>query len=458
MHVRSRMWFAALVVTCVAGAALHLAAVAQTPTTDDQAAAAKAEAFVDRLAASDVGAAENMFDQTMKGAMPVDRLGATWAGLTSQFGAFTRRLPSRVVNGGLARVVIVPCQFSRATLDLQIAISPADEISGLFVRPSAAGAPASAPDLPGYADPARYKEQEVVVGSGAWKLPGTLTMPVGAGPFPAIVLVQGSGPADRDETVGPNKPFRDLALGLASRGVAVLRYEKRTREYGPEVARIPDLTVREETIDDAVAAVALVGADARVDRRRIVVLGHSLGGTLIPRIAAATADPAGFVILAGGVRRLDEALLAQVQYLAGLDGSISSDEQQQIDAARRIVTSVQNLRPEDAGGAVTIFGAPASYWLDLRAYDPIAAARAVTRPMLILQGERDYQVTMDDFSSWKAALGARRDVTFKSVPGARSPLHGRIGPSTPQEYERAGHVADEVIADLANWVAHLAPR
>src|SRR5437868_1155092 len=72
-----------------------------------------------------------------------------------------------------------------------------------------------------------FDEREVTVGKGEWELPGTLGLPKGSGPFPAVVLVQGSGPQDRDETMGVNKPFQDIAWGLASNGIAVLRYDKR---------------------------------------------------------------------------------------------------------------------------------------------------------------------------------------------------------------------------------------
>ncbi len=117
-------------------------------------------------------------------------------------------------------------------------------LSGLSMRPPAPEVPYAPPD---YAVAGAYTEREVTVGSGEWALPGTLTMPAGPGRFPAVVLVHGSGPNDRDETFGPNKTFKDLALGLASRGVAVLRYDKRTKVYGAKIAPLKQFTVKEET-------------------------------------------------------------------------------------------------------------------------------------------------------------------------------------------------------------------
>src|SRR5205085_5456531 len=165
---------------------------------------------------------------------------------------------------------------------------------------------------PSYVNPESFTEKQVKVGKGEWELPATLTIPKGDGPFPALVLVHGSGPHDRDETIGPNKPFRDLAEGLASRGVAVLRYDKRSL-----VSPLGIRTVNEEVVEDAKAAIELLSAEPRIDRRRIIVLGHSLGGTLAPRIAAEDPRTAGIVILAGAARPFEDLLVEQLRYLTG---------------------------------------------------------------------------------------------------------------------------------------------
>jgi dienelactone hydrolase len=137
-------------------------------------------------------------------------------------------------------------------------------------------------------------------------------MPIGAGPFPAIVLVHGSGPNDRDETIGPNKPFRDLALGLASRGIAVLRYDKRTKAYPAKLAASKDLTVKEEVIDDALEGVKTARSQPKIDPARVFVLGHSLGGMLIPRVAAGDASLAGVIASPG--RRARSIRRSSIRY------------------------------------------------------------------------------------------------------------------------------------------------
>jgi hypothetical protein len=271
-----------------------------------------------------------------------------------------------------------------------------------------------------------------------------------------VVLVHGSGPGDRDQTIGPNKPFRDLALGLASRGVAVLRYDKRTRVHGDKMTSLARLTVKEEVIDDVIAAIALLRATDGIDPKRIFVAGHSLGGMLIPRIAAAAgSDIRGVIILAGAVRSLEQSIADQTRYLALADGKISPDEQPLVDEAAALVARVKALEPTDPPISFAGVSAPASYWVDLRGYNPPLAAQKVTLPMLILQGERDYQVTMEDFAKWKAAVGARADVTVKSYPALNHLFIAGTGPSAPGEYMTPGHVAEEAVRDIAAWVTKL---
>jgi uncharacterized protein len=417
----------------------------------------RARAFVDLMARGQYATAFESFTPQMKAAMPVERLRATWDGLTAHAGPFQRQVASSTVPRGVLSVVVITCAFERATFDVHVTVNPANLVGGLFLRP-AVQAVTYAP--PAYASPAASKESDVTVGTGQWALPATLTMPVGPGlgPVPAVVLVHGSGPGDRDATVGQIKQFKDLALGLGSRGIAVLRYDKRTRVHASLMRDLPGFTVKDETIDDAIAAVQLLRGTPGVDPNRIVLLGHSLGGMLVPRIAAAGPPVAGFVVMAGAARPLPQAVVAQARYLAHADGVTSAAEQAQIDQLEQLMARVTALGPADAAKPERIFGAPASYWLDLRGYDPPAAAARVTQPMLVLQGERDYQVTMEEFARWKSALAGRTDVAFRSYPTLNHLFVAGSGKSVPAEYDRPGHISETVVSDIASWVLALVPR
>ena len=439
---------AAVVMAAIVAFGLPALARQQVPPPSPSRVAA-AEAIAAALVARDFAKVVAQFDATMKAALSEEALRTGWDTTLTQIGPFVRRAAAQEQVRGAYIAVLVPCEFERGKLDLTIVFNASGEISGLSMRPPAQEVSYQAPD---YAVAGTFTEREVTVGSGEWALPGTLTLPAGTGRFPAVVLVHGSGPNDRDETIGPNKPFKDLALGLASRGIAVLRYDKRTKVYGAKVAALTQFTVKEEVIDDALAAVALLRAEPSVDPGRIFVIGHSLGGMIVPRIAEADARLAGIIVMAGAVRSLDQAMYDQYRYLANADGTVTAAEQQQIDGAKKTMEAVASLTPADAKAGKSISGAPASYWLDLRGYDPPSAAGKLPQRILVLQGERDYQVTTSDFVRWEAALSGNPRVQFKLYQPLNHLFIPGTGKSLPAEYAVPGHVLVDVVNDIANWI------
>jgi dienelactone hydrolase len=308
-----------------------------------------------------------------------------------------------------------------------------------------------------FAQTGAIMEREVTFGA-APGLPGTLTLPAGDGRVPAVVLVHGSGPGDRDETVGANKPFRDLAAGLGARGIAVLRYDKRTK-VAPLSFIGRAFTVEDEVVNDALAAVELLRHEPRIDPARIVLVGHSLGGMLAPRIATRDAKLAGIVLMAGATRKsLPDMVEAQFAYLAGLPGADSAAIAKQRMMLEAPMQQVRALTPADAANTTPIAGAPASYWLDLAQYDIVAVTRALTLPILVLQGERDYQVPPEDVRAWVAAVGAHPGLEVRFHPSLNHLFIAGTGTPSPAEYGTPGAVDAAVIDDLAGWMKGLPPR
>jgi len=388
-----------------------------------------AKRILDLLKAEKFDDVAKEFNAQVAGLLPASQLATVWKAVLGQAGAFTAIIDEQVRTPGGVTAVILGCQFEKTALDVIVAFDAADKIAGLQLVPRQAPRPPPAPTSD------RFKEEAVTVGGDEWSLPGTLAMPVGpiAG---ALVLVHGSGPNDRDETVGANAPFRDLAWGLANRGIAVLRYEKRTRIHAAQLAAVKNFTVREEAIDDAIRAAALLRAHDRIDAKRVFLLGHSLGGTLAPRIAAADPTLAGIVIMAGSTRKLADVAREQIAYLASLTPNVPSTAEAREAALKTLLSA-----------------APDSYWNDLDAYNPAQTAATLTIPMLILQGERDYQVTMEDLKLWRDALDRRAGVTIKTYPALNHLFLPGEGKSTPAEYQRAGHIPDAVLDDIAAWIA-----
>jgi len=412
----------------------------------------KAQQIVALMSQGDFSAAAADFDSTMKARLPAGKLEELWNSLTAQMGAFKGQRGVRQTTAQQYVRVFVTCEFEKATLDFQLTFTPALKVAGLFILPSQSG---SAYIPPPYMTPDAFRERDAVVGSGEWALPGILSLPAGDGPFPAVVLVHGSGPNDRDETVGPNKPFRDLALGLASQGIAVLRYEKRTREHGMKFISLLKnrFTVDDETVDDALAAVSLLRRTERIDPSKIFVLGHSLGGSIIPRVGKRDTSVAGLIVMAGATRPIEDIYLDQMEYLLPMQGISPDSVRSQLDAIRQQVARVKDpaLSPETPGSDL-LLGLPASYWLDLQNYRPSTVAATLPQRMLILQGARDYQVTMTDFDGWRVALSARPNVTFKSYPLLNHLFMEGEGKSVPAEYMKAGHIPVYVIGDIASWI------
>ena len=427
------------------------------PQTSPAVLTLKAENLIDQLGRGDYAAATSDFTDEMKTAAPEATLKDIWEQLLVQRGAFIQRSASTnsVVQG--YQTVFVTCQFEKGELDAQVTFDNQDKIAGLhFTAHQAAGATPIPYNMPAYVQRDSFQETNVTVGSGEWALPGTLTMPNGPGPFPAVVLVHGSGPNDRDETIGPNKPFKDLAWGLASQGIAVLRYDKRTKvhaaQFTPDV--LAKLTLQQETIDDALLAAQLLRNTQDIDPQRIYVLGHSLGAMAAPRIGQQDSALAGLILLAGPTVPLEDEVLDQYTYLFNLDGSLSDAEKAQLEKIQAQVAQVKDPNLSDQVPASELpLGIQAAYWLDLRDYHPAEVAKTLAMPMLVLQGGRDYQVNpTKDFEGWKTALADKANAVLKLYPALNHLMIAGQGPSTPAEYQTEGHVSEEVVKDIANWV------
>jgi len=421
---------------------------------------ARAKAFIDALAVKDFAAAYDFFADEVKAKLPIEAMPQLWGQINGQFGDFKSQgkiIKIAIPNGEKIATI---CEFEKSSIAISTAFDKNGKIQGFFFEDpqtlsAKAGSKKETPkyETPNYAVANSFTETDVTVGAGEWALPATLTMPKGKTNVPAIVLVHGSGPGDRDESHGSNKTFKDLAWGLASEGIAVLRYDKRTLVHGA----VKNFTVNEETVEDALLAAALLRKTANVDAKKVYLLGHSLGGYIFPRIAQKDEKISGFVSLAGGVQPLEDIILEQNIYLASLNGSISKEDETEIANVKKTLAEIKNLKAADAAAERSFFGLPVSYWYDLQSYRPLEIAAKIKRPMLILQGESDFQVTMKDYEMSKAALGKRKNVTLKSYPNLTHLFMERNGAGKPgiADYEQPNHVSAQVVKDIADWITEI---
>lgn len=358
------------------------------------------------------------------------------------YGAWRQTGDPQEVDQEEFRTIVYPVEFENGVLNISITFDSDNRIAGLHYAPGPAGSVSQTQDT---------REMEVSFGEDPYIISGSLTLPAAKGPFPAVVLVQGSGPSDRNETVGANTPFLDIASFLADNGIASLRYDKRTYTYGAQMN--PEaITPYEETIQDAAFAFDFLKTQPDIDPDRIFVLGHSLGGYLMPLIAENTPGAAGYILAAAPSSRLEDLIAAQYDYIFHLDGDLSAEEKTQLSEIEKQRDAVRMLAPSSTLLAADLLGAGKDYWLYLKGYDPAAEIVNIQQPLLFLQGGRDYQVPPGELAVYQSALAGNANATFKTYPDLNHLLYAGQGTPGPDEYEVPGHVGSALLSDLADWI------
>lgn len=408
----------------------------------------KSQDFFKLLSEEKYTEAYGFFDSTFQAKVPETKIKEIWEKLGEKLGKYESGSVSSSKSQGELFAVVIDIKFTNDTQPFLLAFNKEEKMVGFFLQPKS---PAEGYVLPAYADTTLYKEEEVYVKAAGHNLVGLLTSPKKAVNYPVVVLVHGSGPNDMDATYGPNKPLKDLALGLAAKGIASIRYVKRTMLYPGEF--VGAFTVKEEVMDDAAAAIALARTIAEADKKQIYVLGHSLGGMLAPRMSLLAPDLKGLIMVAAPARKLSDMIIDQNKFLFSLMNDTTAEGKKQLDTivaeyAKGALTKLGTIKPDSV-----IAGLPASYWVDLNANNQVDAAKKISKQRIyIAQGENDYQVTTTDFNLWKTALGTKKNVTFKLYPELNHMLSAHSEKSTPQQYQTHASVSETLISDIAAWI------
>jgi dienelactone hydrolase len=299
----------------------------------------------------------------------------------------------------------------------------------------------------------KYYETKIAVKTGTLSLPGALCVPNNVKNPPVVILLAGSGPNDKDESIGPNKPLKDLATGLASNGIATYRYDKRTLTYAKESSQQMDkFDLNKEVIDDALSAVEMLKKNPEFKNSKIFIVGHSLGAMCAPLIASKSKSVNGIVLLAGNAQPLEDLLLEQYNYVFGID-SINADEKKEIDTLTKQIKILKDPKLLKAATKEQLpLNLPSFYWQSFTKYNQVQVAKKIKQPILVIQGERDYQVTMADFNLWKQNLEGDPKNQFISYPSLNHMLMKGEGKSVPAEYEKQGNVDEQIILDITKWI------
>ncbi len=301
--------------------------------------------------------------------------------------------------------------------------------------------------------------EEIITLGTEYPLNGLLTLPDNTNsPVPACVLVHGSGSSDMNEHIGKVYPFRDIASELALHGIACLRYDKRSYTHGRRMLKEKKLiTVKEETIEDAIKAADLLRSDPRIDSERIYVIGHSMGAMLAPRIDAEGGNFKGLILMAGSPYTLPDILIRQFDELASKSNFLlKAVIRKQKEKYEQLFADLETMSDEDAkkknmGGGTTLY-----YFKEMNSHPAMDYLQNTEKPVLIMQGEKDFQAKADiDYQKYRELLQDRDNVTFRLYPDLNHlfmhSVYGDIA-KVSKEYSKPQHIPSEVIADIADWI------
>jgi dienelactone hydrolase len=385
------------------------------------------------------------FDTSVTSRLDTAKLRKIWENLEKVAGPFQSVLEVTTDHQPTYDVVIQKTQFEKKKIDFKLVFGSNDKVKGISFLP---GEPKIQYKLPDYYKPDMVVERPLALQNGPYRLPGVLSEPKTPGRHPVVVLIHGSGPNDKDESVGPMKIFKDFACGLPLQGIAVYRYDKRLRIYAAKMMKDKDLTVEEETVEDAIAAVKMLKADSTIDSNQVFLCGHGLGGMLLPRIAKGV-NVKGMIFIAVNSRPLSETIYDQTAYVISLD-STEQNKKALMDSVDRQMQIIRTLKKPTADTSF-YFRLPAGYWADLNGYNHVKAAKESHKPLLFIHGGRDYQIPESDFNKWKTEL-KDANATFKLYPDLNHFLVKGEEKSRPSEYGRGGNVDVKVINDMTEWI------
>lgn len=303
--------------------------------------------------------------------------------------------------------------------------------------------------------------EKIIIGENTkYPLNGLLTLPENiTEPVPAVVFVHGSGSSNMDEKVGQLTPFKDLAEGLANKGIASIRYDKRSFAHGLKMLRDKStiITVKEETIDDAILATELLKKDSRIDSHNIFIIGHSMGGMLAPRIDSEGGKYKGLIIMAGTPRKLEAVMLEQNEaVLNSTKGLVNWIVRKQVAKLSGLFSGLYELSDEEAKKKKVMGGTTLYYFKEMGEHSVADYLATTKKTMLIVQGEKDFQVSVEkDFNEYKRLLNDKTNVEFRLYENLNHAFVNYLYSDilkAKQEYNTERHIGEEVISDIADWI------
>lgn len=406
--------------------------------------------FLDYIQTADYEGAVSLFSESLSAELPADKLKTT-------FERQIRVNGDMIVRDRVIKTFYIPHDivyrflwFGDKGFRLYFKMKNA-QITGLMLMPQNQTNQYAKPE---YANLKSFKLQHVLIQSGNYGLTGEFFQPIKTDNFPVVVFIHGSGPNDRDEGMFGNRPFRDIAYGLANYGIGSLRFDKSSYLFGQFVIEDETYTAWDEIGVDVTNIVSYLNEVQGIESERIFLFGHSLGANQMPRLLDSL-SVAGAIMAAGNARPLQDLLYEQFKFLYSQDGDLSDADKRRLNQLKEQIDKLENLReidPADADFTLPL-GVSPYYWKDMIMYDPVESLQQVDEPIFLIQGEGDYQVSMKDYKMFRRAL-RKRELPYdaKSYENVNHLLIENVGEPSAKEYERPSHVEHYIIKDVVEWI------
>lgn len=399
------------------------------------------------LQKSDYESLHSMFSEEMATNLPTKRMESSFSGLFKQFGTLDEIEGLQIKETAEDNYFQQEVVFEKGKFFLTFTLNEKDKFTSFMLRPYQANYTWTAPQYS--KGEFTYLQEDISIGDSL-PLNGKMTVP-NSTIETVVVFVHGSGPNDMNETVGPNKIFKDLAFGLAAKGIPSVRYNKRTYDYPGAMAKLGNtITIQQVVINDAVSAIEFA---RKKGAKKVILLGHSLGGYCAPMIAQLT-NPDAVILLAGNASPLEDLLIGQYEHIRTNDTSTQINDFQMAMITSQVERVQKNDYDATTAPPLLPLGLPASFWISLKNYEPQKVAKKQPFPYLVLNGERDYQVTPSEAKKWKN--GSKHKLSKTVIyPKLNHLFFAGEGVCLPSEYEKENHLSEEVLKDIINWISEI---
>jgi dienelactone hydrolase len=413
---------------------------------------AKGQEIINLMATKQYEAISKQVDSLYQSSYPAYVLEKDWAELIGTYGAYQNAKPVNYELSAYYHFIAFKLQFEYLPYIFNISFNDAGKI--IYLSFMEAHKIYVAPD---YCEVSKFLERKITVVNGMYDLPGILAMPNHAGKMPLVSILPEAGPTDKDGSYEENKPYKDLAWGLASKGIAVFRFEKRSNNYGifllKDKAAYETFTPREDLLIDLYKIIDSLKTLPDVNPDKIFILGHGQGGMLAPLVAKERKDIAGIVMMGANAKRTQEMMIDQYKYLSKVSPEKKPEYDEQTRNAIRSMDKKLNPLTEHH---LMPYDVQATYWVWLNQYPHLEISQKLNKPQFVLHGERDYQANMENYELWKKTLQKNSKAIVKLYPRLNHLFYAGDAQSTYSEYYLKSNIPENVITDIGDWLKKVA--